>query len=96
MAAGEVAAMTGLAPVPHDSGIVRGKRAIAGGRRSLRRVLFQAALAAATHNPILKPFAERLKWNGKPHKVVIVAVARRLIVLANAIIKTGASWQPVR
>jgi transposase len=93
MTSGEAAAMTGLAPVPHDSGAMRGRRAIAGGRRSLRHVLFQAALAAACHNPVLKPVAQRLKERGKPHKLVIIAIARRLIIIANAIIKTGAPWQ---
>ena len=94
MTAGEAAAMTGLAPVPHDSGKLRGRRAIAGGRRALRHVLFQAALAAACHNPGLKPVAQRLKTRGKPHKLVIVAIARRLIIIANAILKTGVPWQP--
>jgi transposase len=61
MTSGEAAAMTGLAPVPHDSGTIRGRRGIAGGRRALRRVLFQAALAAACHNPILQSVAKRLK-----------------------------------
>ncbi|WP_417808776.1 transposase [Thioclava sp.] len=93
MTAGEAAAMTGLAPVPHDSGAMRGRRAIAGGRRSLRHVLFQAALAAAYHNPVLKPVAKRLKERGKPHKLVIIAIARRLVTIANAIIKTGTPWQ---
>ena len=55
MTSGEAAAMTGLAPVPHDSGAMRGRRTIAGGRRSLRHVLFQAALAAACHNPVVNP-----------------------------------------
>ena len=94
MTAGEAAAMIGLAPVPHDSGTMRGRRAIAGGRRALRHVLFQAALAAACHNPVLKPVAQRLKERGKPHKLVIVAIARRLVTIANAILKTGAPWQP--
>lgn len=93
MTAGEAAAMTGLAPVPRDSGMMRGQRTIAGGRRSLRHVLFQAALAAACHNPVLKPVAKRLKERGKPHKLVIVAIARRLVTIANAIIKTGIPWQ---
>ena len=66
MTAGKVAAMTGLAPVPHDCGTMRGRRAIAGGRRALRHVLFQAALAAACQNPVLKPVAQRLKTRGKP------------------------------
>lgn len=94
MTSGEAAAMTGLAPVPHDSGAMRGRRTIAGGRRSLRHVLFQAALAAACHNPILRPVAKRLKERGKPHKLTIIAIARRLVTIANAIIKTGAPWQP--
>ncbi|TCS59031.1 transposase [Primorskyibacter sedentarius] len=93
MTLGEAAAMTGLAPVPHDSGAMRGRRTIAGGRRSLRHVLFQAALAAACHNPVLKPVAKRLKERGKPHKLVIIAIARRLVTIANAIIKTGTPWQ---
>ncbi len=94
MTAGEAAAMTGLAPVPHDSGTMRGRRVIAGGRRALRQVLFQAALAAACHNPILKPVAQRLKEHGKPHRLIIVAIARRLVTIANAILKTGAPWKP--
>lgn len=93
MTSGEAAAMVGLAPVPHDSGAMRGKRAIAGGRRLLRHVLYQAALAAACHNPTLKPVAQRLKKRGKPHKLVIVAIARRLITIANAILKTGETWR---
>lgn len=87
MTAGEAAAMTGLAPVPHDSETMRGRRAIAGGRQALRHVLFQAALAAACHYPILKPVAQHLKERGKPHKLIIVTIA-------NAILKTGISWQP--
>jgi transposase len=92
MTSGEAAAMTGLAPVSYDSGTIRGKRMIAGGRRALRQVLYQAALAAAYHNPVLKSVAQRLKERGKPHKLVIVAVARRLVTIANAILKNGTSW----
>lgn len=61
---------------------MRGRRAIAGGRRSLRHMLFQAALAAAYHNPVLKAVAKRLNERGKPHKLVIVAIARRLVAIA--------------
>ena len=93
MTAGEAASMTGLAPVPRDSGAMRGRRKITGGRRALRHVLFQAALAAACHNPILKAAAKRLKEKGKLHKLVIVAIARRLITIANAVLKTGVPWQ---
>ena len=66
---------------------------IAGGRRALRHVLFQAARAAACHNPALKPVARRLKEKGKPHKLVIIAIARRLITIANAVLKSGTAWQ---
>ena len=93
MTAGEAASMTGLAPVPRDRGAMRGRRMIAGGRRTLRHVLFQAALAAACHNPVLKPVARRLKEKGKPHKLVIIAIARRLITIANAVLKSGTAWQ---
>ncbi|RRD21367.1 IS110 family transposase [Brucellaceae bacterium VT-16-1752] len=83
---GEAAAMTGLPPVPYDSGAMRGKRMIAGGRRALRYVLYQATLTAAYHNPVLKSVAQRLKERGKPYKLVIIAVARRLVTIANAIL----------
>ncbi|TNC49305.1 IS110 family transposase [Rubellimicrobium rubrum] len=61
MTAGEAASMTRLAPVPQDSGAMRGRRMIAGGPRALRQVLFQAALAAASHNPLLTVGAKRLQ-----------------------------------
>jgi transposase len=88
----EAAALTGLAPVAHDSGTLRGKRAIAGGRRALRHVMFQAALVAAHHNPSLRAFAERLRKAGKPHKVIITAVARKLVTIANALCKSRQKW----
>lgn len=88
----QAAALTGLAPIAHDSGAMRGKRAIGGGRRLLRHVMFQAALVASHHNPALKTFAERLRAAGKPHKVVITAVARKLVTIVNALIKSGQKW----
>ena len=88
----EAAALTGLAPVAHDSRTLRGKRAIAGGRRALRHVMFQAALVAAHHNPTMKSFADRLRKAGKPHKVIIIAVARKLITIANALCKNRQKW----
>lgn len=93
MTAGQAAAMTGLAPVPHDSGTMRGRRMIVGGRRALRHVLFQAALAAACHNVGLRPLAKRLKERGKPHKLVIVAIVRKLVTIANAILKMATPWR---
>ena len=88
----EAAALTGLAPVAHDSGTLRGKRAVAGGRRALRHVMFQAALVAAHHNPNLRSFADRLRKAGKPHKVIITAVARKLVTIANALCKNRQKW----
>lgn len=88
----QAAALTGLAPVAHDSGTLRGKRAIAGGRRALRHVMFQAALVAAYHNAIMKAFADRLRKAGKPHKVIITAVARKLATIAKALCKSGQKW----
>lgn len=88
----QAAALTGLAPIAHDGGTMRGKRAIAGGRRLLRPVMFQAALVASHHNPALKNFAGRLPAAGKPHKVVITTVARKLVTIANALIKSGQKW----
>jgi transposase len=55
-------------------------------------VFFQAAVAAACHNPVLKPVAQRHAMRGKPHKPVIVAIARRLVTIANANLKTGIPW----
>ncbi|MEH6728398.1 MAG: IS110 family transposase [Hyphomicrobiales bacterium] len=88
----QAAALTGLAPIAHDSGAMRGKRAIGGGRRLLRHVMFQAALVASHHNPTLKTFADRLRSAGKPHKVVITAVARKLVTIVNALCKSQHTW----
>ena len=88
----QAAALTGLAPIAHDSGALRGKRAIGGGRHLVRHVMFQAALVASHHNPILKPFADRLRAAGKPHKVVITAVARKLVTIVNALCKSRQNW----
>lgn len=88
----QAAALTGLAPIAHDSSAMRGKRAIDGGRRLLRHVIFQAALGASHHNPVLKAFADRLRAAGKPHKVVITAVARKLVTIVNALCKSRQKW----
>lgn len=61
-------------------------------QEELRHVLFQAALAVACHNPVLKTVAKRVKEHGRPQKVDIIAIARRLITIANAIFKTGEAW----
>lgn len=88
----QAAALTGRALIARDSGAMRGKRASGGGRRQLRHVLFQAALVASYHNPVLKVFADRLRDAGKPHKLIIIAVARKLVTIANALCKSRQTW----
>ena len=88
----QAAALAGLASITRDSGQTRGKRMIGGGRRALRQVLHQAALMASIHNKDLKLFADRLRKEGKPHKVVVTAVARKLVVIANALCKSRQLW----
>jgi transposase len=83
----QAAALAGLAPHPRDSGQWRGQRHISGGRAPVRRALYMAALVAARCNPILKAFYQRLKAAGKPSKVALTAVMRKLIVLMNQILK---------
>lgn len=90
----EVAALVGLAPINCESGKYKGHRRIKGGRSGLRRLLYQAALSAARFNPNLSDFVKRLRVKGKPHKVVLIAVARKLIVLANSLLAKNVMWKP--
>ena len=90
----EAAALAGLAPCDDDSGKRHGARHIRGGRAGVRQVLSMAALSAARFNPVLKAFHDRLKEPGKEAKVILVAVARKLVVLANAILRDGQPWDP--
>jgi transposase len=78
------AACCGLAPFNRDSGTLRGKRAIFGGRRALRCGLYMAALVAARHNRILRNFYQRLRGNGKPHKAALTRHAKALVPLSPA------------
>lgn len=90
----QVGALVGVAPMNRDSGRQHGRRAIRGGRRAVRAVVYMAAMSARVHNPALKAFADRLKAAGKAGQVVITAVARKLVVIANAILQKKTSWQP--
>jgi transposase len=89
-----LAALAGLAPLARDSGRLHGPRHIVGGRSEVRRALYLAALTASRFGGPLREFAERLRSRGKKPKVVLVAVARRLLVIANAVIRTGEPWRP--
>ncbi len=89
----EAAALAGLAPYDDDSGDRVGGRHIAGGRERLRKSLYSAALAAAFHwNDQLKALYKRLIGAGKPHKLALIACARKLLIYANTVVQRGAPW----
>jgi transposase len=88
----QLSALVGVAPFNQDSGKVKGKRAIRGGRTALRCVLYMAALAAMRSNPVIKAFALRLKAKSKPGKVIVVACMRKLLSLLNAMIRDHLTW----
>jgi len=89
----EIAALAGLCPFTRQSGQWRGKSFIAGGRPSVRAALFMAAMAAARFNPVLKAFYDRLTSAGKPKKAALIAVARKLLTILNAILRDQKPWQ---
>jgi transposase len=86
-ARGQAAALTGVAPYNHDSGPYRGQRHIAHGRPLARTALYMAALVAARFNPVLRPLYQKLRAAGKPAKVALVALMRKLAELANLLLK---------
>jgi transposase len=90
----QVASLAGLAPITRQSGQWQGKAFIAGGRKPLRDALYMPALVAMRHNPDLKAKYEALRAVGKPAKVAIVAVMRKLIEMANALVKADRTWTP--
>ena len=89
----QIAALAGVAPYPHDSGKRRGQRSIWGGRRSLRCVLYMAALTARRCNPVVRKFAARLNAAGKSFKAVQVACIRKLLVILNTMLKNNTPWK---
>jgi transposase len=89
----QIAALAGLAPWTRQSGQWKGKSMIGGGRTSVRRVVFMAALVASRHNPVLKAFRDKLVAAGKPKIVAVIAVARKLLTILNAIIRDQRPWQ---
>jgi transposase len=89
----QIASLAGLAPYTRQSGQWKGKSMIGGGRKSVRSALFLAALVASRHNPVLKAFRERLVAAGKPKMVAVIAVARKLLTILNAILRDNKPWQ---
>ncbi len=88
----QIAALAGVAPINRDSGKMRGRRMIAGGRANVRSALYMAALAGVRANPVLRAYYQRLREAGKLPKVAIVAAMRKLLTILNAMLKTKTAW----
>jgi transposase len=89
----QAAALVGVAPFNNDSGRNRGRRAIAGGRATVRTALYMATLVATRCNPVIAAHYKRLRANGKPAKVAIIACMRKLLTILNAILREKTPWQ---
>jgi transposase len=89
----EIAALVGVAPFTRQSGTWRGRDMIFGGRAPVRTALYMAALAGVRHNPVLRTFYRRLRERGKPAKVALTAVMRKLLVILNAMLKHHTPWR---
>jgi len=91
----KIALLVGVAPLNQDSGHKRGKRRVYGGRATVRRVLYMAAVTATRSDPTLKAFLENLRARGKEWKVAITACMRKLLTILNAMVRDGREWQSV-
>lgn len=89
----QISELVGVCPYNRDSGTLRGRRAIWGGRANVRAALYMAALVASRHNPVLKAFYQRLVAAGKPKKAALVACMRKLLTMLNAMIKHDKPWK---
>lgn len=89
----EISALVGVAPFNHDSGTLRGQRAIRGGRQTVRNILYMVALSARRCNPVIRAYADRLTQAGKPFKVMIVACMRKLLTILNTMVATNTPWR---
>ena len=88
----QIAALVGVAPFNRDSGTLRGKRTVWGGRARIRAVLYMGALAASRFNPVIRDFYRRLLAAGKPKKLALTACMRKLLVTLNSMLKHGSPW----
>ena len=93
----QIAALVGVAPFSRDSGTLRGKRTIWGGRARVRAALYMGALVATRFNPVIRVFYQRLLAAGKVKKVALVACMRKLLTILNSMVKSGKHWdsQPI-
>ncbi len=92
----QIAALVGVAPMNRDSGKMRGKRRIRGGRAQVRTVLFMATMCAVQHNPVIRAFYQRLLANGKHKKVALVACMRKILILLNAMVRDETCWDEMK
>jgi transposase len=90
-----LSALVGVAPLNFDSGALRGRRKIWGGRARVRSTLYMASLSATRHNPTIRAFYERLVAAGKPKKVALIACARKLLSILNAVMRDHVRWKPI-
>ena len=77
-----------------DSGNIRGRRSVSGGRARVRAVLYMGALVATRHNPVIRSFYQRLLAAGKPKKLALTACMRKLLTILNSMVKSGQPWNP--
>lgn len=89
----QIAALVGVAPLAHDSGTLKGKRLVWGGRAPVRAVLYMAALVATRRNPVIRDFYQRLLTAGKPKKVALTACMRKLLTILNAMLRANTLWR---
>ena len=90
----QIAALAGVAPMNRDSGTMRGRRSVSGGRGRVRAVLYMGALVASQHNPVIRSFYQRLLAAGKPKKLALTACMRKLLTILNSMVKNGQHWNP--
>ena len=91
----QIAAFVGVAPFNCDSGRLRGRRTIWGGRAPVRTALYMATLVATRWNPVIRVFYQRLRTAGKAPKVALIAAMRKLLTMLNAMVHHGTSWHPI-
>src|SRR5215208_423499 len=88
----EIAKLVGVAPLSRDSGTMRGRRFVQGGRATVRAVLYMAALVATKRNVVIRAFYQRLLASGKPKKLALVACMRKLLTILNVMVRTSQRW----
>ena len=91
----QIAALVGVAPMNRDSGIMRGRRSIWGGRSLVRSALYKGALTASRCNPAIRDFYQRLLVAGKPKKIALTACMRKLLIIMNSMVKNDQRWDPL-